>query len=110
MDREIDLLIAAAYDGCLLVDKASHVTWSPEDLADAARSGSFEEDDCPIVATEADAYDDPFPACMQLGARPAGHAYVAVGETNHFVLYAPAGTTMNHAVCVSHSEECDERL
>jgi hypothetical protein len=89
--REIDLLALEAGRGRLLVEKESNRLWEDDDLRDARASGLFADEDRVAAPDGAAEVTSPFPGCLQLGgALDTWSRYRAVGQTRHFVLFAPA--------------------
>jgi hypothetical protein len=90
--REIDILSAAAVLGCVIVDKASHVLWTRQDLDRAAAAGCYGDEDCVGPASPASAVSGPYPGCPQQWGRPADLTHhPLLGETEHFAIFAPPG-------------------
>ncbi len=88
MSKEIDILVKAADKSCAVVAKDSHVLWSLEELLEARVTGQFQEEDRFLSPDRYLEVSGPFPGCMhQTGAVAS---YRVVGQTEHFVIFAPS--------------------
>jgi hypothetical protein len=89
MRREIDILVEAARKECAVVEKASNVLWTHEDLLEARTSGLYQGQDRLLPPDGRSGVTSPFPGCCQIGAAMAGlRSFHAVGQTEHFVIFA----------------------
>jgi hypothetical protein len=95
MRKEIDILVEAARKDCAVVEKSSHLLWELPELIEARASGLY-GDECPFLPPDGVlAVSGPFPGCCQLRGSAGGSAgYRAVGQTGHFVVFAPAYETV----------------
>src|SRR5262245_18444661 len=91
MRKEIDILVEAARKECAVVEKASHVLWDLQDLVDARALGLYRQE-CPFLPPDDQAeVSGLFPGCCHGGGAPAqAGGYRAVGQTGHFVIFAPS--------------------
>jgi hypothetical protein len=90
MAREIDILLKAARKRCAVLDKASHVLWDCEELARAREAGCYPDDDWLAPPTKQVEVSGPFPGCLQQYAAAADFSsYSLVGQTEHFLIFAP---------------------
>jgi hypothetical protein len=90
--REIDLLIEAAVGGRAVVDKASHVLWTHEELVKAGLAGCYPDEDRVAPPTGVEAASGPYPGCVQQHAAPTDLTwYRLLGQTEHFLIFAPPG-------------------
>jgi hypothetical protein len=88
MTREIDLLVQAAGDSCLVVEKATNVVWTLDELQEARRSGRYPAADHIAPADDDPAVSGPFPGCMQQMSQPAEVTRQRLlGQTRHFLLF-----------------------
>jgi hypothetical protein len=84
---EIDILLKAAGKSCAVVEKASHVLWTFEELVEAREAGRFQGEDQILAPDRHLEVSGPFPGCLQqTGAARA--SYRPVGQTEHFVIFA----------------------
>jgi hypothetical protein len=91
MKREIDILLKAADKQCAVVDKLSHVLWTPDELRRAADAGCYADTDSLGPPAEPCAISGPYPGCLQQYAAPADVTrYRLVGQTEHFLIFAPS--------------------
>jgi hypothetical protein len=91
MRREIDILMEAVRKSCWVVEKDSHVLWTPQDLAEARAAGLY-QDACGLLAPD-DLMEvgGPFPGCCQAtGALARAGGYRPLGQTEHFIIFLPA--------------------
>jgi hypothetical protein len=92
VDREIDILCAAAERGWAGVDKVSNVLWTRQEMADAARAGCSPDEDNLGPAAGGGAVIGPFPGCPQQWGKSADFSrYRLLGETRHFAVFLPPG-------------------
>lgn len=77
MRKEIDILVKAARKNCAVVEKDSCLLWTPEELAAAQDAG------CVQAPTH-------FLPPDQQAAPLGGRNYRLVGQTRHFIIFAPA--------------------
>lgn len=90
MPTAINILLEAAGKHGVVVDKASHVVWDHHELVAAAKAGCYPDDDRLAAPTGQVAVSGPFPGCLQQFGAPADLArYVLVGQTEHFLIFAP---------------------
>lgn len=86
MRREIDILQHLAAAGCLLVEKATHCAWTPEEFAATDR---FQEADRIAPAEAAVDVSGPYPGCLQMGGSLTEfNGYPLLGQTRHFYVFA----------------------
>ena len=89
--REIDILVEAARKQCAVVEKASHIAWTWEELREAAASGLYRGPDRLLPPDGHSGVTGPFPGCCHQGGAMAGAGgFHAVGQTEHFVIFAGA--------------------
>jgi hypothetical protein len=80
----------AAARGHAVVEKTSHVLWDREELAEACRVGCYPDPDQVAPPDGQVAVSGPFPGCLQQFAAPADLGdYRLVGQTEHFLIFAP---------------------
>jgi hypothetical protein len=88
--REIDILLKAADKHCAVVDKASHVLWTREELGRAREAGCYTHEDSLDPPAPTYAVSGPYPGCLQqFGAPVDVSLYRLVGQTEHFLIFAP---------------------
>jgi hypothetical protein len=89
--REIDILVEAARKECAVVEKASHLLWTYEELREAAASRLY-QGPCRLLPPDGTSgVTSPFPGCCQQAGTTAGvRAFHAVGQTDHFVIFTRA--------------------
>jgi hypothetical protein len=86
--REIDILVEAARKGCAVVEKATHLLWTGEELREAAVSGLYQDPGRLLPPDSSSGVTSPFPGCCQRGGATAeGESFRAVGQTEHFVIF-----------------------
>jgi hypothetical protein len=90
MRKEIDILLRAASRNCLVVEKASHLRWTWEELAAARDSGRYQGQDQLLPPDGRAEVSNPYARCMQPGAARSPVSYRAVGQTGHFLIFIPA--------------------
>jgi hypothetical protein len=91
MSKEIDILLDAHRQGCLIVDKISHVLLEPDALVEATKKELYLTEGTVSENGPSDV-SGPFPGCMQLGASADGAlGFRLLGQTEHFVIFFPAG-------------------
>src|SRR3954454_12735735 len=79
--REIDILVEAARKQCAVVEKASHIPWTCEELREAAASGLYQGPDRLLPPDSNSGVTGPFPGCCQQGGVSAGvGGFRAVGQ------------------------------
>jgi hypothetical protein len=90
MRKEVDILLEANRQGCLIVDKDSHVLLEREELVEAKGDGLYQEK--AVLSPKAPSeVSGPFPGCMQLGAATEDSLdFRVLGQTRHFVIFYPA--------------------
>ncbi len=90
MVKEIEVLLQADRQGCLIVDKNFHALLEREELEEAKGAGLYQEE----VVFSQDAsieVSGPYPGCPQLGAATKDDVdYRQLGQTQHFVIFLPA--------------------
>jgi hypothetical protein len=88
MTREIDLLVQAAGDSYLVVEKATNVVWTLDELQEARRAGQYPAADHVAPAAAELAVSGPFPGCLQQMSQPAEVTrHRLLGQTRHFLLF-----------------------
>src|SRR5947209_12755170 len=88
--KEIDLLLEADRQGCLLVDRDSHVVLERDALREAQAEGLYQNDGS-FSREGTIEVSSPFPGCMQLGAATEDAlGFRVMGQTEHFVIFYPA--------------------
>jgi hypothetical protein len=91
MRKEIDILVEAARKQCAVVEKASHIAWTWEELREAAASGLYQRPGRLLAPDGSSGVTSPFPGCCQLGGAGFGAGgFHAVGQTEHFVIFTRA--------------------
>jgi hypothetical protein len=89
MSREIDLLVEAAGASYLVVEKATNVLWTLEELHEAGAAGQYQVEDRITSAEDERAVSGPFPGCLQqLGQPEEWSRHRLLGQTRHFLLFA----------------------
>jgi hypothetical protein len=91
MRREIDILVKAANKNCAVVEKASNLLWTRDELLQAADEGRFLEPGDLTAPEAASPVSGPFPCCGT-GTGDAASAYYAIGQTRHFVIFAASAS------------------
>jgi hypothetical protein len=92
MRREIDILVEAARKDCAVVDKASNVLWTHQELLEARASGLYQDPSHLLPPDDSAGVTSPFPGCyQQAGATARVRDYHQVGQTEHFVIFTNAG-------------------
>jgi hypothetical protein len=93
MDREIDILTRMDGDTFVVVEKATHQVWMPEELAAARVAGCYTSEDR-LAAADGDLeVSGPFPGCLQqAGASADFFHYRLAGQTRHFLIFARPGS------------------
>jgi hypothetical protein len=85
--KEIDILVEAARKECAVVEKASHLLWTCEDLREAAASGLYQGPDH-LLPPDGCGVSSPYPGCcQQIGMTAGSRDFHAVGQTEHFVIF-----------------------
>ena len=90
MNQEIEILLEAHRQGCLIVDKDSHILLEQDGLSEAQEMGLYRKDG---ILSEEGSVDvsGPFPGCLQFGAAPeSALGFRVLGETEHFVVFYPS--------------------
>lgn len=87
MRKEIDILMKAAGKDCAVVEKASNVLWTKEELQEARQDGRFQQEDCMLPPDGQIDVSGVFPGCLQQGAATRFARYHPVGQTEHFVIF-----------------------
>jgi hypothetical protein len=90
MHKEVDILMRAAGKSCAVVEKESHMIWTLEDLREAHALGRFQAEDRILPPDGQLEISGPYPGCLQLGADGVSARYRPVGQTEHFVIFAPS--------------------
>ncbi len=89
--KEIDILVEAARKQCAVVEKASHIAWTCEELREAGASGLYQGPGRLLPPDVSCGVTGPYPGCCQQGgATPGVRDFYAVGQTEHFVIFASA--------------------
>lgn len=92
MRREIDILVEAARKDCAVIDKASNVLWTYQDLLEARASGLYQDPGRLLPPDDSAGVTSPFPGCcQQSGAAARVGSYHQVGQTEHLVIFSTAG-------------------
>jgi len=92
MAKEIEILLDAQEQGYLVVAKDSNVLWVRDELLHAQAGGLYREAGFLEPVTEATAVSGRFPGCLQQGsATEQDRAYLALGQTEHFVIFSSDG-------------------
>jgi hypothetical protein len=86
---EIDILVEAARKSCAVVEKDSNLLWTHEDLMEARAAGRY-GDAAHLLPPDGETnVSGPYPGCLQCsGALAERNRYRAVGQTEHFVIFA----------------------
>jgi hypothetical protein len=89
MTKEIDLLLDSIGQGYLVVEKATNLLWSQEDLWKAKEAGQFQEAG-EITSSNGDtAVSDVYPGCLQAtGASRKSVGRSVISQTAHFLIFA----------------------
>jgi hypothetical protein len=98
MASELDVLLEAIGENCLVVDKDSNVLWNRDDLLACHEPGLLSADGRITLPDEgATAVTSIFPGCMsQVGAPEDYSRYVPVGQTKHFLVFAKRECTVRN--------------
>jgi hypothetical protein len=87
--KQIDILVQAARKGSLVVEKATNLLWTQEELLEARESRLLQEESALLAPDERTAVSGPFPGCCQRGGATADReGYRPIGQTRHFVIFA----------------------
>jgi hypothetical protein len=89
MAIEIDILAQAAGKGCAVIEKTSHRLWDKDDLVEAKGAGCFRDEDSLDEPPQQIDISGPYPGCLQQYAASAEANYRLVGQTKHFLVFAP---------------------
>jgi hypothetical protein len=94
MASELEVLLQAIDENCLVVEKDSNVLWDRADFLASDRPGLFSAEESISFPDEGTtAVTSIFPGCMsQFGAPGDYSRYVPVGQTKHFLLFAKRET------------------
>lgn len=93
MTKEIDIVLRAAAKECAVVDKASHVLWTRADLQEAQSAGCYVDEDRLAPPGDLISVSGPYPGCMQQSSAAVECTrYRLVGQTEHFLIFAPPPT------------------
>jgi hypothetical protein len=88
MGEEIQILLEASANGCLIVEKESHVLWERDELLEARQNGRYRETVKLLPPDESVQLSGPFTGCMQLaGAKRADLDFRLLGQTPHFAIF-----------------------
>lgn len=91
MHKEIDILIKAVGKSCAVVEKASHLVWTLEELLETREAERFQQADGILPPDRELEISGLYPGCLQQsGGAGAFTNYRAIGQTAHFVIFAPA--------------------
>jgi len=91
--KEIDILIEAARKLCAVVEKSSHMAWTHEELVEARECGWYQKPGQLLPPDGQMAVSAPYPGCLQMGGgMTEENGYRAVGQTEHFVIFATSDT------------------
>jgi len=92
--NELDVLLQAIGENCLVVDKDSNVLWNRDELLASHESSLFSaEASISLLEEGTTAVTSIFPGCMsQVGAPEDYSRYVPIGQTKHFLLFAKRET------------------
>jgi hypothetical protein len=86
---EIDILVEAARKRCAVVEKDSHLLWTHEDVVEARAAGRYGETGHLLPPDGETNVSGLYPGCLQFGGALAEmNRYRAVGQTEHFVIFA----------------------
>ncbi len=87
MGKEIEILLEAHRQGCLIVDKDSHVLLEQENLDEATNEGRY-QDEAILSGESSVEVSGPFPGCPQFGAAQKDEVdFRVLGQTQHFVIF-----------------------
>ena len=89
MRKEIDILIQAAERSCAVVEKDTNVLWTREDLIEGREAGRYKGEGRLLPPDGQIEVSGPFPGCLQQGGSLRGPSYRPIGQTAHFVIFAP---------------------
>jgi hypothetical protein len=93
MVKEIEIVLRAVGKGCAAVEKETHCTWEWDELSTADKQGRFAAEDSLAPPTDVIDINGPFPACVQgCAASASAGEYRLVGQTSHFLIFAPAAS------------------
>ncbi len=88
MAREIDILIGLDHDQNVVVEKATNVLWTPDELETIRDNPEFHHNDELGTADEEIAVSNPFPGCLQqMSAGEENFNFQLVGQTRHFLVF-----------------------
>jgi hypothetical protein len=106
MSREIDLVLHAAGNACLVVEKATNVLWTPDELREAGSAGQYQQEDRLAPAANEMAVSGPFPGCLQgAGAPQEWSRQHLIGQTRHFLLFVSPDRSATFAVPPDRPEQ-----
>lgn len=88
-DKEIDILLEANSNGCLIVEKDSQALWEQNELLEAQEEGLYQEKGLPLSPEQQTEVSGPFPGCVP-GGSGVNQTYRLLGQTKHFVIFFPA--------------------
>ena len=89
MRKEIDILLRAVKRNCAVVAKNSNLLWSLEELEAARDSGQYQSEDSLLSPDSHAEVSGVYPGCMHGGPVLSSLSYRAVGQTGHFIIFAP---------------------
>ena len=92
MRREIDILEELAAKDYAVVEKETNLLWTGEELAEACWTGRFRANSDLLAPGGQVEVSGPFPGCLSGVAAADAPAYRAVGQTEHFVIFATTET------------------
>jgi hypothetical protein len=88
MHKEIEILLEANSNGCLIVEKDSHALCERNELLDAQQEGLYQEEGIPLSPEQQVEVSGPFPGCFP-GGSGNNRDYRLLGQTKHFVVFFP---------------------
>jgi hypothetical protein len=88
MPRESDLLAWLDPELYLVVEKATNLVWTCDDLRQACRRGDFQQPDQLVPLSGFMSISGPYPGCLQLPGASAKHLqHTLFAQTQHFVVF-----------------------
>ena len=96
MITEISVLTGLDHASHVVVEKATNVLWTPDELETVRDNPQYQHADDLRPATEEIAVSNPFPGCLQqFSATEENYHYLLVGQTRHFLVFQrPAKTVL----------------
>jgi hypothetical protein len=88
MTTEIGILTGLDHARNVVVEKATNVLWTPDDLETVRDNPQYQHPDTLRSAEDEVAVSNPFPGCLQqFSALEENYHYQLVGQTRHFLVF-----------------------